>query len=162
MKKLTKSILPKLKAVAYGTGAGGGTSKSAATPASKGNLHLFFPSYLSRADTTGPLKPEFLASLIECLVQDPKGSFSVWRELYMKNLPQSGTLLKHLVDNQVWNAYLFRCDFVTSTEVMHVSPSVPTYFELQKWLSIFDFNSVFHVCTFRILCSFSLHSDSFC
>ena len=98
MKKLTKSILPKLKMVAYGIGSGGNASSSSVSPA---NLHLFFPSYLSRVDTTGPLKGEFLASLVECLVQDPKGSFSVWRELYIKHLPQSGTLLKHLVDNQV-------------------------------------------------------------
>jgi len=97
MKKLTKSILPKLKMVAYGIGSGGNASSSSVSPA---NLHLFFPSYLSRVDTTGPLKGEFLASLVECLVQDPKGSFSVWRELYIKHLPQSGTLLKHLVDNQ--------------------------------------------------------------
>jgi len=94
MKKLTKSILPKLKMVAYGTSTG------RSGPASPTNLHLFFPSYLSRVDTNGPLKSEFLASLIECLVQDPKGSFSVWRELYIKHLPQSGTLLKYLVDNQ--------------------------------------------------------------
>lgn len=93
MKKLTKSILPKLKRVAYGMG---GNNASVA-PA---NLHLFFPSYLSRVDTSGPLKGEFLTSLVECLIQDPKGSFSVWRELYIKHLPQSGTLLKHLVDNQ--------------------------------------------------------------
>merc|ERR1719334_2771259 len=95
MKKLTKSILPKLKMVAYGLNSGGGGGAGG-----RANLHLFFPSYLSRVDTTGPLKGEFLASLIECLVQDPKGSFSVWRELYIKHLPQSGTLLKHLVDNQ--------------------------------------------------------------
>jgi len=94
MKKFTKSMLPKLKMVAYGTNAGGGG------PATPKNLHLFFPSYLSRVETTGPLKSEFLTSLIECLVLDPKGSFSVWRELYIKHLPQSGTLLKYLVDNQ--------------------------------------------------------------
>ena len=81
--------------VAYGTNVGG------SGPATPKNLHLFFPSYLSRVDTTGPLKSEFLASLIECLVLDPKGSFSVWRELYIKHLPQSGTLLKYLVENQV-------------------------------------------------------------
>jgi len=101
MKKLTKSILPKLKLIAYGrsgSGSGGDVSNASSAPAA--NLHLFFPSYLSRVDTTGPLKGEFLASLVECLVQDPKGSFSVWRELYIKHLPQSGTLLKHLVDNQ--------------------------------------------------------------
>lgn len=94
MKKFTKSILPKLKMVAYGTTVGGNA------PTTPTNLHLFFPSYLSRVDTTGPLKGEFLTSLIECLVKDPKGSFSVWRELYIKHLPQSGTLLKYLVDNQ--------------------------------------------------------------
>jgi len=94
MKKYTKSILPKLKTVAYGTTTSGGG------PAIPKNLHLFFPSYLVRLDTTGPLKSEFLTSLIECLVLDPKGSFSVWRELYIKHLPQSGMLLKYLVDNQ--------------------------------------------------------------
>jgi len=94
MKKFTKSMLPKLKMVAYGTNVGGGG------PATPKNLHLFFPSYLSRVETTGPLRSEFLTSLIECLVLDPKGSFSVWRELYIKHLPQSGTLLKYLVDNQ--------------------------------------------------------------
>lgn len=101
MKKLTKSILPKLKLIAYGRSGGSGAGDiSNASSAPAANLHLFFPSYLSRVDTTGPLKGEFLASLVECLVLDPKGSFSVWRELYIKHLPQSGTLLKHLVDNQ--------------------------------------------------------------
>ena len=117
MKKLTKSILPKLKLIAYGRSGSGGSGAgdiSNASSAPVANLHLFFPSYLSRVDTTGPLKGEFLASLVECLVQDPKGSFSVWRELYIKHLPQSGTLLKHLVDNQVRDVFvcLLACSLV--------------------------------------------------
>lgn len=86
MKKLSKSVVPKLKVLAYGT-----------DPSA--SLHHFFPSYLSRVDTGGPLKSDILASLVSCLIQD-KNTFSIWRQIYTKHLPQSGMLLKYLVDSQ--------------------------------------------------------------
>jgi len=85
MNQLSKSILPKLKILAYGK--------------DLSKMHQFFPSYLSRINSTGPLRSEYLSSLVQCLTEDSK-SFSIWRELYIKQLPASGMLLKHLVDCQ--------------------------------------------------------------
>ncbi|KAM9317205.1 transmembrane protein 214 [Gastrophryne carolinensis] len=82
-----RELYPRLKVLAFG-----------ATP--ENTLHTYFPSFLSRATPNCPpaMRKELLHSLYECLNLDPL-SFSVWRQLYIKHLPQSSLLLQHLVDS---------------------------------------------------------------
>nr|DBA25623.1 TPA: hypothetical protein GDO54_009991 [Pyxicephalus adspersus] len=82
-----RDLYPRLKVLAFG-----------ATP--EKTLHTYFPSFLSRATPNCPpsMKKELLNSLYECLNVDPL-SFSVWRQLYTKHLPQSSLLLQHLVSS---------------------------------------------------------------
>ncbi|XP_053314828.1 transmembrane protein 214 isoform X1 [Spea bombifrons] len=85
-----RDLYPRLKVLAFG-----------ASPES--TLHSYFPSFLSRATANCPadMKKELMLSLTECLNLDPL-SFSVWRQLYTKYLPQSSLLLQHLVG--AWDA----------------------------------------------------------
>ncbi|XP_024408322.2 transmembrane protein 214 [Desmodus rotundus] len=78
-------LYPRLKVLAFG-----------AKPES--TLHIYFPSFLSRATPNCPpaMKKELLSSLTECLTVDPL-SASVWRQLYPKHLSQSSLLLEHLL-----------------------------------------------------------------
>ncbi|KAM5165023.1 transmembrane protein 214 [Mantella aurantiaca] len=80
-----RDLYPRLKVLAFG-----------ATP--ENTLHTYFPSFLSRATPNCPpaMRKELQRSLYECLNVDPL-SFSVWRQLYTKHLPQSSLLLQHLV-----------------------------------------------------------------
>ncbi|CAI9582854.1 unnamed protein product, partial [Staurois parvus] len=80
-----RDLYPRLKVLAFG-----------ATP--ENTLHTYFPSFLSRATPNCPsaMRKELLHSLYECLNVDPL-SFSVWRQLYTKHLPQSSLLLQHVV-----------------------------------------------------------------
>lgn len=80
-----RDLYPRLKVLAFG-----GTPEN--------TLHTYFPSFLSRATPNCPsaMRKELLHSLYECLNVDPL-SFSVWRQLYTKHLPQSSLLLQHLV-----------------------------------------------------------------
>lgn len=82
-------LYPRLKVLAFG-----------AKPES--TLHMYFPSFLSRATPNCPdaMKKELLRSLTECLTVDGQ-SLSVWRQLYTKHLPQSSLLLNHLLKS--WN-----------------------------------------------------------
>jgi len=60
----------------------------------------YFSSFLSRCtvDCQGPKKTELLSCLSTCLLVD-KQSFSVWRQIYVKNLAQSSVLMRYLADN---------------------------------------------------------------
>ncbi|KAM8810021.1 transmembrane protein 214 [Eudromia elegans] len=80
-----RQLYPRLKVLAFG-------AKPEAT------LHTYFPSFLSRATPSCPpdMKRELLDSMGQCLSVDPL-SFSVWRQLYTKYLPQSSLLLNHLL-----------------------------------------------------------------
>lgn len=81
-----RQLYPKLKLLALG-----------AKPESA--LHTYFPSFLSRATPNCPpdMKKELLRCMVECLTTD-SNSFSVWRQLYTKHLPQSSLLLNHLLE----------------------------------------------------------------
>ncbi|XP_064606535.1 transmembrane protein 214-B-like [Liolophura sinensis] len=87
LQKKLVSVYPQIKTIAFG-----------ADP--KSSLRLFFPSFLSRAtsDARSPLKNEVLPCLVTCLMTD-KMCFSVWRQMYIKHLPQSSVLLEHLSKN---------------------------------------------------------------
>uniref|UniRef100_A0A8C0W5Y1 Transmembrane protein 214 n=1 Tax=Castor canadensis TaxID=51338 RepID=A0A8C0W5Y1_CASCN len=78
-------LYPRLKVLAFG-----------AKPES--TLHIYFPSFLSRATPNCPsgMKKELLSSLTQCLTVDPL-STSIWKQLYPKHLPQSSLLLEHLL-----------------------------------------------------------------
>ncbi|KAM5292382.1 transmembrane protein 214 isoform 3-T3 [Ctenodactylus gundi] len=78
-------LFPRLKVLAFG-------SKPEST------LHIYFPSFLSRATPSCPpeMKKQLLSSLTQCLTVDPL-SASVWRQLYPKHLSQSSLLLEHLL-----------------------------------------------------------------
>ncbi|NXA44183.1 TM214 protein, partial [Eudromia elegans] len=80
-----RQLYPRLKVLAFG-------AKPEVT------LHTYFPSFLSRATPSCPpdMKRELLDSMGQCLSVDPL-SFSVWRQLYTKHLPQSSLLLNHLL-----------------------------------------------------------------
>ncbi|XP_063225460.1 transmembrane protein 214-A [Bacillus rossius redtenbacheri] len=60
-------------------------------------LQSFFQPLLERLrpSASKELKEELLNSLVLCLTKDQQ-SFSIWRQLYTKNLAQSAVLLKHL------------------------------------------------------------------
>ncbi|XP_044277028.1 transmembrane protein 214 isoform X1 [Varanus komodoensis] len=81
-----RQLYPRLKVLAFG-----------AKPETA--LHTFFPSFLSRALPSCPpaMKKELLDCLTACLSLDPL-SFSVWRQLYVKHLPQSSLLLNHFLE----------------------------------------------------------------
>ncbi|XP_066996654.1 transmembrane protein 214-B [Anabrus simplex] len=68
----------------------------------KGFCNLF-QSLLERLELAAPgaLQKELLTCLMTCLNKDPR-SYSIWRQLYMKNLPQSALLLGHL--DTLWKA----------------------------------------------------------
>lgn len=80
-----RRLYPRLKALAFG-----------AKPES--TLHTYLPSFLSRATPHCPddMKRELLSSMTECLCVDVQ-SLGVWRQLYIKHLPQSSLLLNHLL-----------------------------------------------------------------
>nr|CAD7446204.1 unnamed protein product [Timema bartmani] len=63
-------------------------------------LQSFFQPLLERLQSSASKehKEELLASLAQCLRHDQQ-SFSVWRQLYTKNLAQSALLLAHLDSN---------------------------------------------------------------
>uniref|UniRef100_A0A1W7RCE0 Transmembrane protein 214 n=1 Tax=Agkistrodon contortrix contortrix TaxID=8713 RepID=A0A1W7RCE0_AGKCO len=81
-----RQLYPRLKVLAFG-----------ANPET--SLHTYFPSFLSRTTPSCPsdMKKELLNCLTECLNLDPL-SFSVWRQLYIKHLPQSSLLLNHFLE----------------------------------------------------------------
>nr|XP_028581168.1 transmembrane protein 214 [Podarcis muralis] len=85
-----RQLYPRLKVLAFG-------AKPETT------LHTYFPSFLSRALPSCPLdmQKELLNCLAEGLRLDPL-SFNVWRQLYIKHLPQSSLLLNHFV--QTWDS----------------------------------------------------------
>ncbi|XP_062267968.1 transmembrane protein 214 [Platichthys flesus] len=80
-----RRLYPRLKILAFG-----------AEP--EDTLHLYLPSYLSRATSHCPedMKRELLRSMTECLCVDEQ-SLDVWRGLYSKHLAQSSLLLNHLL-----------------------------------------------------------------
>ncbi|XP_061481924.1 transmembrane protein 214 isoform X2 [Rhineura floridana] len=81
-----RQLYPRLKVLAFG-------AKPETT------LHTYFPSFLSRALPSCPvdMRKELLNCLAECLSRDPL-SFNVWRQLYIKHLPQSSLLLNHFLE----------------------------------------------------------------
>ncbi|KAG8122948.1 hypothetical protein E2320_018506 [Naja naja] len=81
-----RQLYPRLKVLAFG-----------ANPET--SLHTYFPSFLSRTMRSCPsdMKKELLNCLTECLNLDPL-SFNVWRQLYIKHLPQSSLLLNHFLE----------------------------------------------------------------
>ncbi|XP_076026632.1 transmembrane protein 214 [Genypterus blacodes] len=85
-----RRLYPRLKVLAFG-----------AKPES--TLHTYLPSFLSRTTPHCPddMKRELLSSMTECLCVDVQ-SLGVWRQLYIKHLPQSSLLLNHLLRS--WNA----------------------------------------------------------
>ncbi|XP_068609790.1 transmembrane protein 214 [Brachionichthys hirsutus] len=84
-----RRLYPRLKVLAFG-----------AKP--ENTLHTYLPSFLSRATPHCPddMKRELLSSMTECLCVDVQ-SLGVWRQLYVKHLPQSSLLLNHLLRS--WN-----------------------------------------------------------
>ncbi|XP_032071780.1 transmembrane protein 214 [Thamnophis elegans] len=81
-----RQLYPRLKVLAFG-----------ANPET--SLHTYFPSFLSRTMPSCPsdMKKELLNCLTECLNLDPL-SFNVWRQLYIKHLPQSSLLLNYFLE----------------------------------------------------------------
>ncbi|XP_078597968.1 transmembrane protein 214-B-like [Branchiostoma floridae x Branchiostoma japonicum] len=82
-----QAVYPKIKDLALGPSA----SK---TPCQ------YFPSLLARATPNCPsaLKTEIMELLVHCLTSDPQ-SFSNWRQMYTKQLLQSGVLMRYMLDN---------------------------------------------------------------
>ncbi|KAJ7341415.1 hypothetical protein JRQ81_005484 [Phrynocephalus forsythii] len=81
-----RQLYPRLKILAFG-------AKPETT------LHTYFPSFLSRTTPSCPasMRKELLSCLAECLSRDPL-SFGIWRQLYLKHLPQSSLLLNHFLE----------------------------------------------------------------
>ncbi|NXF39472.1 T214B protein, partial [Nyctibius bracteatus] len=114
-----RQLYPCLKVLAFG-------AKPEAT------LHTYFPSFLSRATPSCPpgMKKELLTSMSQCLSLDPL-SFSVWRQLYTKHLPQSCLLLNHFLEcwdgssKKVWQSLqeTVRSFKVTNEELAARGPS---------------------------------------
>ncbi|XP_074641719.1 transmembrane protein 214-B-like [Tubulanus polymorphus] len=99
LQKQLRGIYPKFKEIAFGDN-------------QENTLHDFFPSFLARLKPDGytPFREELLSCLIVCLEKD-KQCFSLWRQMYLKHLPESGVLLEHILDN--W-------DTVNSTKINKV------------------------------------------
>ncbi|KAK8787181.1 hypothetical protein V5799_023040 [Amblyomma americanum] len=70
--------------------------------AAKASRSAYFPSYLRRLGTgSTQLNTELLSSLEECLCRDPE-CLSVWRQLFVRQAPQSLRLLQHLEAKDAW------------------------------------------------------------
>ncbi|XP_068228650.1 LOW QUALITY PROTEIN: transmembrane protein 214-B [Palaemon carinicauda] len=100
-------------------------------------LRNFFPSFLRRLNMDAPeqLKIELKTCLVQCLMQDPH-CWNVWSQLYVKHLPQSAILLKHLVvemdmlsqsskTNKGEFPKMFKCFSETNKQMAHKIDSVP-------------------------------------
>ncbi|XP_064115342.1 transmembrane protein 214-B-like [Macrobrachium nipponense] len=100
-------------------------------------LRNFFPSFLRRLNVDAPeqLKTELRTCLVQCLMQDPH-CWSVWSQLYLKHLPQSAILLKHLVaevdmlsqsskPNKVEIQKMLKCFSEANKQMTHKIDSVP-------------------------------------